>query len=235
MSGFVASRNVEDDTINFGNPNLVPDRTWEYRAGYEHRFSDDAGTLEVELFYDRISDLIDRVTNGEGSSGTGNIGKGEKYGVDVNASLRFGFIGVPNAVLSGSYKYTGSKTIDPFTGNERIIRYTTPHFWDVKFQHDVTDYGLTYGFSAHRRSIMRRTDISVQESVGFQVHVFSFIEYKISDNMRLRLDAMHLSNDTKSRNRTYYTGNIANGNIERIDNILDQTNPDFVLRLQATF
>jgi hypothetical protein len=235
MSGFVASRNVDDETINFGNPDLVPDRTWEYRAGYEHRFKDDAGTLEVELFYDRISDLIDRIGDGDGGSGTGNIGKGEKYGVDVNASVRFGFIGVPNAVFSANYKYTGSKVMDPFTGEERILRYTTPHYWDVKFQHDVTEYDFTYGFSAHRRSVMRRTDINVQETADFQIHVFAFMEYKLSDNMRLRFDAKHLSSDTKYSNRTYYLGNIMDGNVDRVDDIITNANPDFVLRLQATF
>ena len=100
LNDFVASRNTDDDLINFGNPNLSPESTWRYSLGYEKRFADDAGSFQVKAFYENIGDHIDKILIGAASSGVGNIGDARRYGVETELNARFGFIGVPNAVLN---------------------------------------------------------------------------------------------------------------------------------------
>ncbi|MBT5032479.1 MAG: TonB-dependent receptor, partial [Proteobacteria bacterium] len=97
LSDFVASRNVADDLINFGNPDLEPETTWTSSIGYERRFADDGGSLEMTLVYERISDHIDKILIGDADSGVGNIGSAERLGFDLDLSTRFGFIGFPSA------------------------------------------------------------------------------------------------------------------------------------------
>jgi len=235
LNDFVASRNEEDESINFGNPNLVPDKTWKFTIGYEHRFADNAGSFKAEVFYKDISDLIDKIEISELSSGVGNIGDAKELGAEVEASIRFGAIGIPNALLTLTYKYNDSEATDPFTGRKRIVRFTTPHYWNVDFRHDMPEWDLAWGASAHKRSRMERHDIAVQETALFKRHVFAFVEYAISSNIKIRIDANHFLRDIKMHRRTYYDGHIADGNIERIDDQVRKANVDYMIKLQASF
>ena len=235
LNDFVASRNIEDDTINFGNPNLEPESTWSFSIGYEKRFADDGGSLKMELFYNSISNHIDKILIGAASSGVGNIGTAQRWGFETDISMRFGFIGLPTAVLTITYEYQDTETTDPFTGERRQILNETPHFVNIDFRHDVENSNFAYGFSSHRRSGRQRQDVSLREVTDFQPHVFAFIEYNFRTNMKARFDASHLNNDERSFDKTFFDGNIAGNIVDRIDFQRYKANSDFLLSLQATF
>ena len=105
LNDFVASRNIDDDTINFGNPNLEPESIWSTSLGYERRFADDGGSLNLEARYESISDHIDKILIGTDDSGVGNIGSAWRRSFKADLNTRFGFIGLPSAVLTVSYTY----------------------------------------------------------------------------------------------------------------------------------
>lgn len=235
LNDFVASRNVADDLISFGNSNLVPESNWLFTLGFEKRFSDDRGSLKVEMFYDRISDHIDKILIGTASSGVGNIGSARRWGFETEISTRFGFIGLPTAVLTIRYDYQNTQTTDPFTDERRQMRNKTPHFINIDFRHDVENSKFAYGFSGHRRSGNRRQDVSLREVTDYHRHIFAFVEYNFSATVKFRFDARHILRDTRSFNKTFFVGNIADDVVERIDFQIDEANPDFLLNLQATF
>ena len=235
LNQFVASRNLEDETINFGNPDLEPEKTWKYSVGYERRFDDDSGSVEFELYYEDISDHIDKILIGTNSSGTGNIGKAKRYGLDFKGNLRFGFIGVPNAMISAEYNYKKSDTIDPFTGESRWVRMAGTHRWSVDFQHDIIDWDVTWGFNVHRRSAMFRQDVNLREKMFYKRHTKFFIEYRFTENMKIYFEALHVLKDLKFFDKTYYQDNIYSGVVDRIENQVNRKNPDYFLVLKATF
>jgi len=80
LGNFIVSRNEEDETIDFGNPNLVPYKKWHYLLGYEQQLDDSVGSVEAKLYYEDFSDYIDKIQIGELSSGVGNIGDAYRYG-----------------------------------------------------------------------------------------------------------------------------------------------------------
>ena len=237
LNDFVASRNVEDDIINFGNPNLEPESTWSYSLGYERRFANDGGSLELEALYESISDHIDKILIGEDDSGVGNIGSAWRWNFKADLNTRFGFIGFPSAVLTFSYTYGESETTDPFTGEKRPIRRSTPHYIRVSFRHDVENTNFAYGFSTHRRSGQERQDVSLYEITDYEIHLSSaFAEYNFSSNIRVRFEAAHfLNEDGRTFDKTFYDGNIADGVIRRVDIQDSRVIPDYVLSLQVTF
>jgi len=237
LNDFVASRNVEDDTINFGNPDLEPESIWSYSLGYERRFADDGGSLELEARYESISDHIDKILIGTDDSGVGNIGSARKWNLKADLNTRFGFIGVPSAVLTVSYTYEDSETTDPFTGEKRVMRNSTPHLVRVNFRHDVENTNFAYGISAHRRSGRERHDVSLYEETKFKTHLsYIFAEYNFTQSMKMRFQAAHFLNyDGRTFDKTFYDGNIANDVVERIDFQNNRVDPDYVLSLQATF
>ena len=237
LNDFVASRNVADDNINFGNPDLQPESISSLSLGYERRFANDGGSLELEALYESISDHIDKIPIGTDDSGVGNIGSAWRWNFKADLNTRFGFIGLPSAVLTVSYTYEKSETTDPFTGEKRVMSSSTPHFVRVSFRHDLENTNLAYGFSAHRRSGRERQDVSLFEVTDFETHLSNaFAEYSFTPNIRMRFEAAHfLNNDGRTFDKTFYDGNIANGVIERIDFQNNRVVPDYVLSLQVTF
>jgi len=206
LNDFVASRNVEDDTINFGNPNLEPESTWVYSLGYERRFANDGGSLELEVRYEDISDHIDKILIGSDASGVGNIGSASKKSLKIDLNTRFGFIGFPSAVLTLSYTYEDSEVTDPFTSQKRAMRFSTPHNIRMSFRHDVENTNFAYGISAHRRSGWVRQDVSLVEITDFEIHLSSaFAEYNFTPNLRFRFEAAHfLNEDGRTFDKTFY-------------------------------
>lgn len=237
LNDFVASRNIEDDIINFGNPDLEPESTWSYSLGYERRFANDGGSVEFKALYENISDHIGKILIGIDDSGVGNIGSAWKKSLEADLNTRFGFIGFPSAVLTVSYTYEDSETTDPFTGAKRPSRNSTPHYVRVSFRHDLENTNFAYGFSAHRRSGRLRQDVSLYEITDYEIHLSSaFAEYNVSSDIRVRFEAAHfLNEDGRTFDKTFYDGNIADGVIRRIDIQDNRVIPDFVLSLQATF
>lgn len=237
LNDFVASRNLDDDTINFGNPDLQPESTWTYSLGYERRFADDGGSLALEVLYQDISDHIDKILIGTDDSGIGNIGSAQRLNVNLDLTTRFGFIGAPTAVLTFSYTYDDNEVTDPFTGEKRRFKGTTPHYFRVNYRHDVENTNFAYGLVMHRRTYRERYDVSLYELSKLEAHLdYAFAEYNFTENVKMRFQAAHnLNRDARTFDKTFYDGNIADGVVERIDYQYFIVVPDYVLSLQATF
>jgi len=237
LNNFVASRNIEDDIINFGNPNLEPESTWSFSLGYERRFTNDGGSLEMNVLYDSFSDHIDKILIGTNDSGVGNIGSARRLGFSTTLNTRFGFIGFPSAVLTASYSYEDSESIDPFTGKKRRTKNSTPHYFSIDFRHQVENTNFAYGFNIHRRSGRSRQDVSLHEVTDFDIHLTNaFAEYNLTPTMQISFEGKHFINyDGRRFFKTFYDGNIADGVIKRIDRQDNRVISDYTLSLQATF
>jgi len=239
LDGFVASRNVNDDTINFGNPNLQPESTWTTSIGYERRFDNDGGSIDLTLHYSKISNHIDKILIGDfddARSGTGNIGDADQLGFDMVLNKRLDFVGLPSAVITFTYRYKDTETTDPFTGEKRDLRNTTPNFFDLQFRHDVENTDFAWGFSSHRhKGLRKRQDVSLREVTEFTTHVSAFAEYNFTPTMKARIEANHFTDDKRNIDKTFYDGNIANDVVRRFDVQEDYYRPDYLISLQATF
>jgi len=234
---FVASRNIDDELINFGNPDLEPEVSWSYSLSYERRFANDQGSIEIRYNYEDISEHIDKILIGADDSGTGNIGDAWEKSLNVNLNTRFGFIGVPSAVLTLSYTASDTEVLDPFTGLKRPTRFSTSDYFRINFRHDVEGTNFAYGVRAHRRAQRLRQDVSLYESTDFKPHLDEmFVEYNVTPNVRIRLAGSHFwSRDWRVFEKAFYDGHIADGVVKRYD-IQDWIiDPDYTLSVQATF
>ena len=234
LNDFVASRNIADDLINFGNPDLSPESTWRYSLGYEKRFKEDGGAVQIEFFYEDISDHIDKILIGVASSGVGNIGDARRYGVETEFNMRFGFFGLPGAVLTLQYDYQNTRATDPFTGEARLISGDTPHYIDFDFRHDVGGSKFTYGLNGHRRNIRRRQDVSLREVQRFKRHVEAYGEYNLTPKMKIRFTAHRFLGDARTAEKTFFIGNIVNGIVDRTDFQDNTIRTEYQLRFQGT-
>lgn len=203
--------------LKFGNTNIRPEQTWDFSATYEHRLARDGGTLEAEVFYRRYKDYISRIdfTEYEDFAGapisadaffalppttalredidftskSGNIDKATAIGVTLKSNTRLGLIGLPEAQLGLTYEFEKRRFIDPFTLVSRNFNWESDHKFTVNFRHDITKWNLSYGFETEFKSDFQNADIGYdwQWQPGSQIELF--VEYKIFQDIKLRLEA----------------------------------------------
>jgi outer membrane receptor for ferrienterochelin and colicin len=237
LNHFIATRNVADDTITFGNPNLVPEKTWSHSISYEKRFPNDAGSIEVKLVYATIKDHIDRISIGDildYTSGVGNVNDARKLGLEAKGNLRLAFLGLENAVVNASIFHYDNKTEDVFSGENRMISDPLARFWEIEFQQDLTDWNASYGFTFHHQARNDRHDIRLYESRTAGYHLFGYAEYTF-DGIKAKFHVGHIFKDNKWSTKTIYVGDIQNDNVERFDNNHNWKSPDMYFSLQTTF
>ena len=142
----------------------------------------------------------------EGSGFTdksGNVPSASSYGANVKGSLRLGFVGLSDAVLSATYTYEKSSVINQFTLVEQPFDRLSDHRWDINYRHDITDLGLSYGGRVNFNSDMLTTDINDYWPSSPQASLSVFAEYNIFNGIKFRIDAKQL---TKKRGlSTQYT------------------------------
>ena len=108
FNDFVAALDTrdEDRDVQFGNENLKQEWYWNYEFNAEYRLPNDIGVASARIFYEDWTDRIERIDvspskdNLQGANG--NVGDGERYGLEVNSSTRMRMIGLPNLLINAS-------------------------------------------------------------------------------------------------------------------------------------
>ena len=236
LRNFVAKRDTDDDTIDLGNPLLVPETIWRYSIAYEHRFADDAGTLELEMYQDNISNYISNAPLANGGTGIGNIGDAKRNGLNLELNSKLDAIGIDNAIVSVTYRYRDTETTDPFLQEARRLNGTPRHSIVVDFRHELRELNLAYGIDGHWRDNMNRQDITISEIRKNNIHISRvYLEYNFSSDTRLRAEIRQAFGDKKFYDRTFYTDNIINQDISLIENRATEVEPTYALKLQTSF
>jgi outer membrane receptor for ferrienterochelin and colicins len=209
---FVTNFDNNDDRLDIGNPDLVPEKAWLLEATFEHRFPGDAGLVSVKAFYERIEDFIDRVAITEFRGGPGNIGNAKKYGLELTTSNRLGFVGLKNAVIDVVYTLQKTQAIDAFLGTSGPIRYEPTHDVKATFRHDISSIGLSYWVDAAWASKTRETYINLigaqKRTMGFRFYV----QKTLFSGVSLWLNIRSVNEDTRRR-RDYYLPNLSSGDL----------------------
>ena len=141
-------------------------------------------------------------------SKSGNIEGVTGYGAVLQGSARLGFLGVPDAVISATYKYEKIKVTDAFLGDVRSRNRHSDHEITFNFRHDVTDWNLTYGFEGEIKSDFTSYDIQLRWPQKPAAEFLAFAEYTVYGDIKIRLE---LENITGVRNRQ--TFNLYNDHI----------------------
>ena len=114
---------MDDEQNSFeGNSDIQQMSWWNYEANLEYRLPNDAGVINTQLYYQTVFDVIDNVDvsrNGEILSARGNTGDGRRYGLNLNNSLRLGFLNQPNMLLTAGFSLEEATHYDSILGKDR--------------------------------------------------------------------------------------------------------------------
>jgi outer membrane receptor for ferrienterochelin and colicin len=245
FSDFMASSDSDDDDQNTqaGNPQIVQEQHWEYSLNLEYRLPNSIGVLNSEIYYRDYEDVIDRVDVSTGPddlrSARGNIGGAYRYGMNLDASSRLGYIGLPSALLSLGFSVQDSEVTDPFLKIKRRMRYNSRWFGRANFRHDITRWDMSYGFSYFNSdndsNARQQIDINDIERDIRDYGLMLFVEKKAFNGITFRLDVRNANDPLRCRERTRFLGATIGGIVEEIENYCSQDGPVYALKVRHTF
>lgn len=202
---FVSNVNFDDEDVDFGNPDLQPQRTWEIDAIVEQRFGE-IGVVELRGFAMLINDVEDLLPLGGIFEVPGNIGNGEIYGVRLTSTLPLDRLGISKGRLDSSVTQRQSRVTDPVTGLNRSLSFREERFWNVDFRQDVPRWRSSWGFSVSNNRPEVGFGLDEINSFERQAQVNAFVETTALKGVKMRLSLIDPFNATNRRDRFVFDG-----------------------------
>ncbi|MDZ7642839.1 MAG: outer membrane beta-barrel protein [Woeseiaceae bacterium] len=233
---FVANFDSDNDQVAAGNPELEPEKAWEYQLTYERRLPDDTGLLSAQLFYNDIEDHIDNIRVADNVSAAGNIGDAERYGLTLKGSLRLEGLGLEGAVLDASYTVQDSETVDPFVGTPRKMSNVRDQEYRINFRHDIAAWRFNYNIEVNWDGDSRRNDITYRQiSAKESPNTHLNMQYRLTDRIVLWFDTRLVFDGHSQRTRRLYVDDVADDNLLRTE-VRDQYfRRELILGLRGQF
>ncbi|MCC7464401.1 MAG: outer membrane beta-barrel protein [Gammaproteobacteria bacterium] len=239
FNNFVPKFNVVDSRIDAGNAGLLPERNWAYEAGYQQRFAEDSGLLELRAYYNDITGRIEKVPlrDAFGLYGAlGNIAVARSHGAEMKASLRLKSIGLRNTLLTLRYQWQQSAVRDPFTNQYRRIATDRGNNFDVGARQDWVKLRASAGFTYRDGGGPTvSNDLLVTTRLDIHPLIELFLEKKLTRSVTLRFEAQNVGGAREVQKRTLYAINAIDGTVSRRDRYDELRDMRMALRLLGQF
>lgn len=206
---FVSGADVSADRVNGGNAELVPQQTWESRFTIEHPVLG-KGLIKVDLGYDRVNQLQDRILTDAGFDAPGNLGTGTRAFASFKADLPLDRLGITGGRLTASGTLQRTRVQDPSTHLMRNWTDFWPNWqWEVDYRQDLGRFSYGGSLQDRGRFAFYRTDeIDQQWNAG--VYGTLFVEYRPNAKTTLTFDIDNLFDTQALRYRTFFSPNRTN-------------------------
>jgi outer membrane receptor for ferrienterochelin and colicins len=233
-------RDDDQDTLG-GNPELAQEEWWRYTLNLEYRLPQDGGVLNSRLFFFDVGNAIGRIDASPSENNlqtiNGNVGDGTILGLDLDASIRLGFIGVPDAVLTAGALVQESKINDPLIGFERKVVPFDRGNYRLGFRHDVTSRNFNYGFN-YRDGINGNRpfwDIDKVQFLGSRSDLTLFFETRGFGGLTYRFESINSLDHESCGVRRRYAGRLLDGVLREIEENCRTVGRQFALKIRGTF
>ena len=234
------NRDDDQDTLG-GNPSLVQEEWWRYTLNLEYRLPQDGGVLNSRLFFFDVENAIGRIDVSPSEDNlqavNGNVGDGTILGLDLDASIRFGFIGLPKAVLTAGVLVQESKINDPLIGLERKVVPFDRGNYRLGFRHDVTSQNFSYGFN-YRDGINGNRpfwDIDKVQFLGSSSDLTLFFETQGFGGLTYRFESINSLDHERCNVRRRFVGRLSAGILQEIEENCATTGRLFAFKIRGTF
>ena len=237
---FISAAELSTDRINAGNPNLMPQQTWEFRGTLEHPLLTD-GLAKLDVGYDMVNDLQDRVLICDPEDPTkcfdapGNIGSGKRYFARLTLDAPLAKLGLKGVRVKFDGQLQRTRVEDPISGEKRNFSGEYMDWtWEVDVRHDLGNW--SYGITVEDRDRLTffRTD---EFDSNFNGGPFgsAFVEYRPRAGTTITLDVENAFDTSGNRNRILFRPNRAQPDL--IINEFRERNRhlNFGLTLKQTF
>ncbi len=214
---FASSTLLNGNTINGGNQNLEPARSWNISLAWERHFWT-RGSLVIEAKREFISKVVDYVPVYAGTqvfNAVGNIGNGVRDGVSTNLILPLDNLGLEGLTVTGEAVWHHSRVRDPATGMSRQIvggQTVSGNQFIAETRNEITydmpENNLQLGMDFHMHFLGHETAYRIDEFDpnyhDFKLDIFA--EYKPTPDWTVRVFDRDIGQTAAHRNRYVYSG-----------------------------
>jgi len=249
---FSAGVNQQDDDQNTiaGNPELEQEQTWRYNINLDYRLPNDGGVLNSRFFYYDVSDSIGKVDVTTDPltpiSANGNVGDGKVFGLYLNASIRLGFLNLPQAVVTAAFNFEDAYIYDPLIAKERTIIPFDRGGFRLGYRQDIPSQNLSFGFNYQDGfgdvggTGGNRVRYDIDNVVFFgggklRPELKLFVEKLGYGNFTYRLEINNAEDEIICLERKRYNGYLRDGNLRETEKPCSNTGAQFVFKVRANF
>jgi hypothetical protein len=204
---FISRAELSSSQVSGGNAELVPQRAWEILATLERPILGD-GVAKIELGYNRISLLQDRVPTPQGFDAPGNIGTGIQKFVRGTLTAPLGrWVRGLRLTANGTLQDTSVE--DPYTHERRSFTGYTDWQLEVGLRQDLGRWawGIDY-YGSPPVTFYRREEIDRPN--GMDPFVNAFVEYRPSPRTTVTMGLDNVFDIGATRGRTFFTPDRSN-------------------------
>jgi len=216
---FISVGDLSTKRVTGSNADLVPQRSWEFRASVDHPLLGD-GLFKLDLGYDLVSKLQDQILiiddQGNAFSGPGNLGTGRRSfaALTVDAPLNILWKGL-RAKFTGTWQRT--RVDDPITHQPRKWSGFWPDWqWDLNVRRDAGRFSYGFELSDNQRFTFYRTD-EFDTNFNRGTYMTAFIEYRPTPRMAINFSIDNALSTHAARDRILFRPNRAEP-----DNVFDE-------------
>ncbi len=201
----IASIDVVDGIDRAGNSNLVPSQRWIGSLEYDRDFGQ-GFTININPYFQLISDLVDRIPIGDDGDAVGNVDNAIRYGIDFNTSIKGDRWGWTGTQFDLDLEWRDSRVDDPVTGESRQLSRDKKTFWHARARYDVpkTEWAIGGGvreFADYKGFRLFTTDDPTLE----RPITYAFVEHKDVFGMRIRVELTNLIDSKEEFTREFFT------------------------------
>ena len=200
---FVASVNLDEDTANAGNPDLVPPQTWLIELGATVNL-DNIGVIDFRAYRELITDIVDQIPVGDDGETTGNIDSADRYGLSVASTLYLDRMGLKGVRVNFEGDYLISKVADPLTGVVRPISGDDLTELELELRHDIPGTRYAWGVGIEREWEADNVRLDQISSTDDRAQLNLFIERKDLFGMTVSVELQDLLKRSIVNNRWLY-------------------------------
>jgi hypothetical protein len=203
---FLASVNLNEDRQNAGNPEIVPQQSWELDVETIRNLGP-YGTTSVRLYGRLIEDIVDIIPIGLAGESPGNIDRATVYGFEWKSTINFDPMGWRGAKFDLTAQAQRTRLKDPLTGERRPISGSLLHLIHASLRHDIPGTPWAYGgnLTYHLPALnYRLTEVGRQWEGPVWTSIF--VEHKDVFGLTVRANVSNLTNATSMWDRTVYVG-----------------------------
>jgi TonB dependent receptor len=212
-----------DGQVDFGNRELIPQRTWTYGITLQQRFWG-KGSLELQADYVSVDDVQDLVPvtvfDNAGAvvgrfDGPGNIGKGQYWNIEAEGRIPLDrltkSVGIKGMELGFVAHHHGSRVTDPVTGKSRLVSGRPEFHYSVNLRHDLSKPKMAWGVSAAWAVDNVSYFINQISRSSNKPNLDMFVEYRGLKSGTLRLDVTNVTDRPFLRDRLFFVDTRATG------------------------
>ena len=243
FADFSASTNNRDEDQNTlaGNPEIEQEESWRYTLNLDYRLPNDGGVFNSRLFYFDIDQAIGRIDISKSTAvleaSNGNVGRGSVLGLNLDASVRMGFIDMPQVLMTAGLLVQNSAIDDPLIGFERrVVPYDRGQY-RIGMRHDVSSRGFNYGINYMHRIDGNRPlwDIDNVLLIGSASDLELFVEKAGFAGLTFRFEAVNILDHVNKQERRRYSGYLRDGALKEIERFSVTNGVRYALKVRGTF